>query len=146
MSDELVVHGHCYCGGVTFRVALPADRSPIFTAYCHCDSCRRAHAAPLYQVVCIDRECFQVTQGSERVTPFQKPGSHIVRSFCADCGTRVHNTFPGWTPGGRTPLVFFPGTLDAATQASLPERLRPTRHNEPETCVLDWPLLDALRE
>ncbi|MCP4805509.1 MAG: hypothetical protein GY884_09185 [Proteobacteria bacterium] len=119
---------------------------PIFTAYCHCDSCRRAHAAPLYQVVCVDRASFENTAGADLVQGFQKPGAHIVRSFCRACGTRVHNTFPGWTPGGRTPLVFFPATLDEATQRGLPEVLRPTRNNQPQDCVLDCPFLDAMRE
>jgi hypothetical protein len=44
------VTGHCYCGAIRFAVDIPEGDAPIFTAYCHCDSCRRAHAAPLYHV------------------------------------------------------------------------------------------------
>lgn len=45
-----VVHGTCYCGGVKFAVDCTAT-APLKALYCHCESCRRAHAAPLYQVV-----------------------------------------------------------------------------------------------
>jgi hypothetical protein len=142
MSEH--VDGHCYCGEVTYRVSLSADVAPIFTAYCHCDSCRRSHAAALYQVACIDAERFEVTSGKEHIQDFQKPGGRINRAFCRICGTRVYNRFPGWTPGGRTPLVFFPNTLDEATQHDLPEQLRPSRNNRPQECVLDLEMLRPL--
>jgi hypothetical protein len=129
------VHGHCYCGAVEFTVDVGGE--PIFAAYCHCDSCRRSHAAPLYQVVCVDDATFQVTRGQEGIVDFQKPGSRIVRAFCGTCGTRVYNRFPGWSPGGRHPVVFFPNTLDEATTHNLPESLRPRNNNAADECVLD---------
>ena len=129
------VHGHCYCGAVEFTVDL--DREPIFTAYCHCDSCRRSHAAPLYQVACVDDETFTVTRGQEGIVDFKKDGSRIVRAFCGTCGTRVYNRFPGWSPGGRTPVVFFPNTLDEETTHNMPESLRPRKNNASDECVLD---------
>lgn len=44
-------HGQCYCGKVKFLVRN--DAYPTKAVYCHCESCRRAHAAPLYHVVYI---------------------------------------------------------------------------------------------
>ncbi len=138
------VTGHCYCGAVTYRVRLSAEIEPIFSAYCHCDSCRRAHAAALYQVVCVDASSFELTQGAEHVQDFQKPGGRINRAFCRVCGTRLFNRFASWRPGGRTPLVFFPNTLDEAIQHDLPEQLRPKLHNRPQESVLDRALLLSL--
>ncbi len=59
------------------------------------------------------------------------------------CGSKVLNRFPGWNPGGRTPIVFFPNLLDEATQRELPEALRPRRNNQPHESVLDEEFLRA---
>ena len=137
------VHGHCYCGAITFEVSIPAGASPIFTAYCHCDSCRRAHAAPLYHVACVDTSMFRLTSGQDVLQEFTKPGGSIVRAFCGRCGSKVLNRFPGWTPGGREPVAFFPALLDEATQHALPDALRPHKHNRPEESVLDHAMLQG---
>ena len=42
MSDE-IYEGSCYCGAVTVKVSGP----PAASAYCHCHSCRKWHAAPV---------------------------------------------------------------------------------------------------
>jgi hypothetical protein len=138
------VTGHCYCGGVTYSVTIPQGDRPIFNTYCHCDSCRRAHAAPLYHVVCVDESMFELTAGAELLTEFHKPGASLVRAFCSGCGTRVLNRFPGWKPGGRTPLAFFPNTLDEAHQHPLPDLLRSGDNNRPEECVLEAAVLGAV--
>jgi hypothetical protein len=145
MSAPEAVHvtGHCYCGAVHFAVTIPAGERPIFTAYCHCDSCRRAHAAPLYQVACVDASMFAITAGAEQITDFHKPGGHITRSFCSQCGSKIRNTFGGWRPGGKVPVAFFPALLDEATQHALPAPLRAARHNRPDECVLE---VERLRE
>jgi len=144
MSDPIHVSGHCYCGAITYEVDIPAGQAPIFTAYCHCDSCRRAHAAPLYQVACVDAPMFQITAGAEQLVSFTKPGGTITRAFCGTCGTKIQNRFDGWRPGGKEPLVFFPATLDEATQHQLPAALQPTKHNRPQECVLVTSMLAPL--
>ena len=140
------VSGNCYCGTVTFSVNLPADSAPIFTAYCHCDSCRRAHAAPLYHVVCIDESMFAIETGAADVIEFQKPGAHILRAFCGTCGSRVFNRFPDWKPKGLAPLAFFPSLLQSSDQSPLPEPFRPQKNNQSGECVLDWTMLQKLGE
>lgn len=45
-----VVSGTCYCAGMKFTVDCTRV-APRKSLYCHCESCRRAHAAPVYQVV-----------------------------------------------------------------------------------------------
>ena len=133
--------GHCYCGTVSFEVSLAAGDAPIFTAYCHCDSCRRAHAAPLYHVVCVDQPAFRVTGGEDHLRGYTRPGGHIERVFCDVCGSKVLNRFGGWRPGGKTPIAFFPSLLDEATQHALPEAFRPHKHNHPGESVLDPDML-----
>ena len=131
-TEAVTVDGHCYCGAVQFTVALPAGARPIFSAYCHCDSCRRAHAAPLYHVVCVDALMFNVTAGASLVEHYTKPGGTITRAFCRQCGTRVMNTFGDWRLGNVEPVVFFPNLLRPEFQHPLPALLRPTRHNQAE--------------
>lgn len=135
MSDTHV-SGHCYCGGVHFEVTLPEGAKPLFAAYCHCENCRRSHAAPLYQVACVDDSQFTVTQGEDLVVPFQKTPGKVVRAFCGTCGTRVFNTFPNWRPGGRVPVAWFPSLLADDVQRDLPETLRPNANMNAEGCVL----------
>ncbi|MEM6928283.1 MAG: GFA family protein [Myxococcota bacterium] len=142
MSTTLT--GHCYCGGIRFEVTMPARGEAIFALYCHCDSCRRAHAAPLYQVATIDASWFRITEGAELLTEFQRPEASVVRAFCSSCGSKILNRFPGWRPDGRTPLAFFPDTLEEEQRRSLPAALLPTGHANAGECVLDFTLLDAL--
>ena len=145
MSQGVDVKGHCYCGAIEYAVRIPEGEAPLFSLYCHCDSCRRSHAAPLYQVVCVDEAHFELTSGSDTVTEFHKGGKAPIRAFCQSCGSRIYNRFPVWRPKGKVGVAFFPGTLDAEVQAALPELLRPTRHAFADACVLDFARLDELR-
>ena len=138
MHTDTHVRGHCYCGVIRFEVTIPAGDRPIFTAYCHCDSCRRAHAAPLYHVVCVEESMFQITAGAELLVEYTRPGASLSRAFCGTCGSKVLNRFPGWKPGGRVPLAFFPNLLEEATQHALPEILRAQKTNRAEECVVDF--------
>jgi len=140
-SEAVDVAGHCYCGAITFEVHIPAGEKPLFTAYCHCDSCRRAHAAPLYHVACVDESMFTITAGAAQLNEFTKPGGTITRAFCTVCGSRILNRFGGWRPKGKVPLAFFPNLLTEDVQRDLPTALRPRRHNRPEESVLDAEVL-----
>lgn len=142
-QDGIDIQGRCYCGAVEFRVQMPAADKPIFTAYCHCDSCRRAHSAALYQVVVVEERHFTITAGADEVQPFSKEPGRMVRAFCRTCGSKVLNRFPNWRPGGRVPVGFFPSLLDEQTQRDLPQRLRPQRVNQVQGCVLDFDVLQA---
>jgi len=139
--SEVHVTGHCYCGAITFAVDIPAGAAPIFTAYCHCDSCRRAHSAPLYQIACVDESMFSITTGEDVLVEFKKPGGTITRAFCGACGSRVLNRFGTWRPRGQTPVGFFPNLLTEEAQRALPEALRPHRDYSPKDSVLDRDLL-----
>ncbi len=128
--------GRCYCGGITFKVSDSCDPSettsppPAVTVtrslppasvralFCHCDSCRRAHSAPLYQVVYLPESCFEITAGAHLLQAFARSPQHVVRSFCSMCGSRVSNRV---TMKPALGVGFFPNLLDEDVQRSLPE-------------------------
>jgi hypothetical protein len=146
MSDAVDVSGHCYCGAITYRVRIPEGREPVFTAYCHCESCRRAHAAPLYQVVGILEEHFEFTRGADELNDFRRPNMKMTRGFCRQCGTRILNHFDTWQVEGKKVMVFFPNTLEAEHQNPWPELLRPRKNAYAADCVLDWDKLLEARD
>lgn len=148
MAEAVSHHGQCYCGHVKFQVT-PTAKEAIFPLYCHCDSCRRAHSAPLYNaslshpwfflksVVYIPKGDFHYLEGEDQVQFYQKDPLRVQRSFCKVCGSKVTNTFP---PGHRfeTHLGFFPSLLDEATQKNLPDYFRAKSHYHADSApVLD---------
>lgn len=140
-----IVRGHCYCEGVHFEVQVPPPKEVIFSVYCHCENCRRSHAAPLYQVVCVDAPNFRITRGQDLVVPFEKVPGSVRRSFCRECGTRLYNTFSdSLRPGGRVPLAWFPNTLRAQDLSNLPRAFLPQRHVNTEGCVLHEAVMQQL--
>ena len=50
---------------MTFSVRT--DAKVLMGCFCHCESCRRAHAAPLYQVCYVQADGFKLTAGREHV-------------------------------------------------------------------------------
>ncbi len=104
----------CLCGGV--EITLETD-SPTLTAFCHCESCRRAHSAPMYQMMFVATAniCSKtgaqkegnfeltITKGFELLTPAAPgPGNPnyesmddnpnfggIGRLFCSECGVTM---------------------------------------------------------
>ena len=72
--------GRCFCRAVTFEVTAP----PRFTAYCHCESCRRSTSAPVATFVIFNRSDFAWTRGQPKIFA-SSPG--VRRSFCENCGS-----------------------------------------------------------
>ncbi len=80
MSDDL--QGGCLCGAIRFRV----HAAPVFSEFCHCDTCRRASGAPVMAWVGIPVQGFAVTCGE----PAQFSSSKsVTRGFCGRCGTSL---------------------------------------------------------
>jgi len=98
MSDEVLegVGGSCYCRGVQFLIS--PDAEPFWSAYCHCEGCRRSHAAPIYEAFYFLKEKFEITNGSEFLkwyTHDESSRESLQRYFCERCGTRVFNLVQG---------------------------------------------------
>ena len=133
-----VYHGHCYCGEVAFTVAT--DVVPNAACFCHCESCRRAHSAPLYQVVYIPVDSFSITKGKDLVKAFSKNADSVVRSFCKNCGSKISNVLPQKPSLG---IGFFPALLEESVQHDLPDIFKAREHYLSVESVLD---LEALHD
>lgn len=105
MDGRPALLAHCYCGKVTWETS--GEKEAVVAGFCHCASCRRAHAAPLYQSVYVPESTFRVTTGAELIKSI---GAPIERHFCSRCGTRTHNMLK--TSRG-TIIGLFPSTFDA---------------------------------
>ena len=125
-------HGRCYCGGIKYRIS--ALTKPNKAVYCHCESCRRAHSAPLYQVVYLPKEDFEIFEGNDLLKDYSRDSTSVIRSFCSNCGSRIQNILPMKPQLG---LGFFPATLEESLQHDLPVVFRPNLHYLDNEAVLD---------
>lgn len=62
--------GSCYCGKVVFSVSTHPP--PFKSLYCHCESCRRAHSAPLYHICYVPQECLVIDSGSDCIREYHR--------------------------------------------------------------------------
>jgi len=78
------IRGRCLCGAV--RIAL--EPPTIFASHCHCQSCRRSHAAAFVTWTGVPDERFELPEGADAVTRYESsPGA--FRCFCSRCGTMM---------------------------------------------------------
>lgn len=102
MSDEKVRYeGSCACGAV--RVTVSGN--PRAAGYCHCESCRRWHTAPVNAWASWPGDAVTITQGEEELVQFDAyrlrqfddheatgdQGSVNCRCACRRCGAGVMN-------------------------------------------------------
>ena len=131
--------GRCYCGKICF--AVRRDATVIRSAYCHCESCRRAHSAPLYEVCYVNPGDMAIICGSAYLKRCRmRRGGY--RDFCSECGSRIRNDLEDDL--GRR-IGFFPNTLQAQF-LPLPARFRPTLHHCPEEAVIPLPNDGLIRQ
>ncbi len=124
--------GHCYCEKVKFTVR--SDLGPTKPVYCHCESCRRAHASPLYQVVYVPPAAMEIEEGEDLVKAYSRSPESVHRYFCSHCGSKIMNKLPLKPELG---VGFFPALLEEADQHALPEAFRPIYHYLSNEAVLD---------
>ena len=105
------MRGHCLCGGISFAITPPTK----FVVHCHCESCRRAHGAPLYTSVGVRDPQFRVLAGAELLTTFESsPG--VRRSFCSRCGSPMLYRSERWPGQVHVSGALIDGPLDRAPQ------------------------------
>jgi hypothetical protein len=80
MGETTTREGRCLCGAVRYRVT----GEPIWTAHCHCQSCRRATSAAFATYAGFSRDRFEILAGEPAVYR-SSPG--VERRFCRDCGS-----------------------------------------------------------
>ena len=81
--------GRCLCGGIRYAYRGP----PKWTAYCHCESCRRATSSPVAVWIGVERDQFSWEKGSPAAYA-SSPG--VVRKFCPTCGSPLSYEGDGW--------------------------------------------------
>lgn len=103
--------GGCLCGQVRFSVSGPAK----WTAYCHCQSCRRHSGAPVSAFAGFERDQVSFTAG-EMTRYSTSPG--VLRGFCGRCGSTLTYEGDRWP----SEVHFHVGAFDQ------PEAFPPTEH------------------
>jgi hypothetical protein len=74
--------GRCLCGEIEYAFT----GKPIWTAHCHCESCRRATSSAFATYVGVALDQFSYLKG-EPVAYASSPG--VKRYFCARCGSPI---------------------------------------------------------
>lgn len=78
--STMIHRGGCLCGAVTYQVS----GDPLWSAHCHCATCRRHCGSVIASYVAFALSDFTVTAGT--MAEFaSSPG--VRRSFCATCGS-----------------------------------------------------------
>jgi hypothetical protein len=107
--------GGCLCGAVRFE----ARGEPKWTAYCHCNSCRKHTGAPVSAYAGYERANVAFTKGALS-TFASSPG--VKRGFCSACGSTLTYEGDRWP----TEMHFHVGAFDA------PQDFPPKGHAFPE--------------
>jgi hypothetical protein len=104
--------GRCLCGAVRFAW----DRAPLWSAHCHCESCRRACSAPFASFFALTDDGWRWTAAAPARF---RSSAKARRWFCPACGSPMafaHDDLPGETH-------FYAASMDR------PETYVPTEHD-----------------
>ena len=73
------ITGRCFCGAVTWQASIPI----LWSAYCHCEDCRRALSADYASWFGVARASL-IWAGPRQC---YRSSAYVSRSFCMNCGT-----------------------------------------------------------
>src|SRR5476649_778292 len=72
------LHGSCLCKTIEYQL----DGLDMPIVHCHCQTCRKAHAAAFASTAGVMREHFRWTKGQDRLSSYESsPGK--FRHFCS---------------------------------------------------------------
>ena len=78
------LHGSCACKAILYEAVKLS--TPI--QHCHCQTCRKTHAAAFAPTAGVLPADFTWTQGEHRLSQFESsPGK--IRYFCSSCGSHL---------------------------------------------------------
>ena len=104
--------GSCLCGEISYEI----DFVDMPIVHCHCQACRKAHAAPFASTAGVKRENFRWLKGASSISTFESsPGK--LRHFCKFCGSHLVAERPA-----QPHVIVRVATLDADPE------LRPEAH------------------
>lgn len=110
-SASKTTRGRCLCRGIEYAFS----GEPLWTAHCHCESCRRATSSAFATYVGVALDQFQYLKGEP--TGYQSsPG--VTRYFCATCGSPLAFVGTRW-PGE---IHLYAGSLEN------PDQIEPRGH------------------
>lgn len=76
--------GSCLCKQVEYEI----DGLDMPIIHCHCQTCRKAHAAPFAPTAGVRREHFRWLKGQDALSSYESsPGK--LRHFCRVCGSHL---------------------------------------------------------
>lgn len=76
--------GSCLCGAIEYEI----DSIDMPIGHCHCQTCRKAHAAPFATTAGVMREHFRWLKGEEKLSAFESSIGKL-RHFCSVCGSHL---------------------------------------------------------
>ncbi len=104
---EQSAHARCMCGAVQLTARFPSR----FCAHCHCESCRRAHAAGFVTWIGFQSPQVTIDKGPDHIASYESsPGTQ--RTFCRQCGTRLTFESTKWPGETHIPLACFDTPVD----------------------------------
>lgn len=78
------MNGSCLCG----RIGYEIDQLDGPIAHCHCNTCRKAHAAAFASTARVDRQHFRWVRGAELISSYESSAGK-QRHFCSACGSHL---------------------------------------------------------
>src|SRR5262245_963158 len=80
----MALNGSCLCGAVRYEI----DQLDTPIGHCHCNTCRKAHAAAFASTARVMRGHFRLLAGQDKLSAFESsPGR--FRRFCSGCGSHI---------------------------------------------------------
>lgn len=78
------LRGSCLCKTIEYQL----DSLDMPISHCHCQTCRKAHAAAFATTAGVMREHFRWIKGQDRLNSYESsPGK--LRHFCSVCGSQL---------------------------------------------------------
>lgn len=78
--DTTKINGGCYCG----KIRYSGTAEPLRSMVCHCQTCRRIAASPIFPWLIFAEAQFTFTRGVPNVF---NSSEFVSRTFCSTCGT-----------------------------------------------------------
>ncbi|MFT7583542.1 MAG: hypothetical protein ACI9MR_005229 [Myxococcota bacterium] len=88
--EPTILRGQCLCGAVRIALTPPT----LFASHCHCESCRRAHAAAFVTWTAVPTAQFVIEENASELSAYASSDG-VTRSFCRTCGTSLMYTGQG---------------------------------------------------
>mmetsp|Transcript_20155 Transcript_20155/g.35932 ORF Transcript_20155/g.35932 Transcript_20155/m.35932 type:complete len:160 (-) Transcript_20155:300-779(-) len=142
MSESKALSYTCPCA--TCEIEVKAGAKPMFSGFCHCNTCRIARQSPVnfgcvWQVADVS-----VTKGKDNIAKFNIPGKKFEKNICKTCGDLlwILNGFGTYQTSGTQWLdsdkKVRPG-LEPSAHLYYSERVTDSHNKDPLPKYLDFP-------